>query len=677
MAENQWTLAVAIPRPLDTLFTYLLPEGWEKKVPIGSWVKVPFGRVQTHAYVVEAPKPLSELHPSLDQKKLKMVLELGSDESVFTSDSLALCRWAADYYRAPLGEVLQTAVPAAVLGLRTAKKTAREWKKKEELNRFAAHELNGEQRAACEKLEHLRSTRAGSTALLWGVTGSGKTEVYLELARNALSAGNSVLLLVPEIALTPQLHQRLEQGLGAAVGLWHSAMPAGKRRDLGAALMNGSLKVVVGARSAVFAPLQNLGLIVVDEEHDPTYKQEDRVRYHARDLAVVRAKLAGALCVLGSATPSLETRERVREGKYEVARLTQRIASGGLPTVEVIDLCEEGKVDEARFPLATRVLTELREVLARGEQAMIFLNRRGYSAFLLCESCGETPGCPDCSISLTFHKKRAELRCHVCGYAEPAPDQCKKCFGHELAPVGTGTESVEETLEALLPEAKLLRLDRDQITSATRLDEVLSAFRDRKANLMLGTQMLVKGHDFPGVTLVIVLLADALFRWPDFRAPERAYQILLQVAGRAGRGDLPGRVLIQTFQPEHPVLATLLGQQTEETFLESERELRQALGYPPFKRMARFRVEDEDGSLAKKKSHELAALFTRQFTDSEFEVLGPSEAFLERVKGIWRWDILVKSRQIQQIQQALSAARKWAQESEASLVADVDPQGMG
>jgi primosomal protein N' (replication factor Y) len=373
----------------------------------------------------------------------------------------------------------------------------------------------------------------------------------------------------------------------------------------------------------------------------------------------------------------METRERVREGKYALSKLPHRIAPGGLPTVEIVDLRDAQRVAEARFPLAEKTLQAIRSTVEAGQQVMIFLNRRGYSAFLVCESCGETPGCPQCSISLTYHKKALELRCHVCGHHEQAPDSCKKCSGYDLSPVGAGTESLEEQLPALVPDARLLRLDRDQVTSATRLDQILTEFRDRKADILLGTQMLVKGHDFPGVTLVVVILADALFRWPDFRAPERAYQILLQVAGRAGRGDEPGRVLVQTFQPEHPVLKTLTGELPAEEFLESERTLRLELGYPPFKRMARLRVEDSQRDRARSHASELYSQIERQISDADLVVLGPSEAFMERVKGIWRWDLLIRVGSITVLQKVLSLARSWAAEREVVLVADVDPQGIG
>jgi len=664
---------------LDGLFSYRLPAELRGRVRVGGWVKVPFGRVSTHAYIIEPPKPISELAAGLDPARLKNVLEVGGDEPVLTEDTLALCRWASEYYRSALGEVLQAAAPAAVLGLRTSARSApRKWKPKYGLKDAEGLALTDEQLQAVHALDALRLDAAkGKTALLEGVTGSGKTEVYLEIARRTLREGRGVLLMVPEIALTPQLHERLESGLGEAVGLWHSAMPAGKRRDLGAALRSGEMRVVVGARSSVFAPIPRLGLIVVDEEHDPTYKQEDRVRYHARDLAVVRARFAGALTILGSATPSFETRERVREGKYALTRLTRRIARSGLPQVELIDLCDAERVEDSRSPLARKTLNDIKATVESGQQVMIFLNRRGFAAFVVCESCGETPGCPNCSISLTLHKRASQLRCHVCAHFEPIPDRCRKCGGHELAPVGAGTESLEDQLPELLPGVRLLRLDRDQVTSASRLDQILTEFRERKADILLGTQMLVKGHDFPGVTLVVVILADALFRWPDFRAPERAYQILLQVAGRAGRGEQAGRVLIQTFQPEHPVLQVLCGRLTEEQFIESERTLRLELGYPPFKRLLRLRVESSEREKARTEAASLADAIIEGISDPDLGVLGPSEAFLERAKGIWRWDLLIKAGNVGLLQKVLAGSRAWAQGRDVNLVADVDPQGIG
>ncbi len=679
---TQHILSVAIPRPLDGLFTYLLPEALVSAVQVGGWVRVPFGRKTTHAFIVELPKPLDELPAHVPRDALKEVIEVGAGGVVIPSDVLELCKWTHEYTLSALGEVLHAAVPPAALGLRSVKQKARE--KDWQLKAVAAtvRDLWPEQRAAFEQLCAFREKElvrgSAGVALLDGVTGSGKTEVYLELARMELAKGRGVLLLLPEIALTPQLHERFEQGLGVPVAMWHSAMADGVRRDEAAALRKGEIKVVVGARSAVFAPIQDLGLIVVDEEHDPSYKQEDRVRYHARDLAVVRGRISKAFVLLGSATPSLESRERVREGRYGIARLPTRGSIARAPEIELVDLSVCERVEGIQAPLAQRTLDALREVTAAGEQAMVFLNRRGFASFLQCEECGEVSECPNCSISLTVHSKGTRLRCHVCGHFEIGPSICPKCQGSKFRSIGAGTESLEEELPGLVESMRALRLDRDKVTSATRLGQILEEFRSGRANTLMGTQMLVKGHDFPGVTLVVVVLADGLFRWPDFRAPERALQVLKQVSGRAGRGALPGRVLIQTYDVDHPVLQVLTGRMREDEFLESERELRQALAYPPFGRLARVRVESSDRNEAAQRCSELAETVRKLAQNpDDVDILGPSEAFLEKAKGVYRWDLLLKATRIGPLHRACQGVRELSQTKRWQVLVDIDPYGVG
>ncbi|MCC7442861.1 MAG: primosomal protein N' [Bdellovibrionales bacterium] len=673
-------LSVAVPRPLEKLFTYRVPAELLPKIAVGGWVRVPFGRTVTHAYVVEPPKPMNEIDPGLSPSQLKDVLEAGDELTRIPDDVLELCRWASRYYQTPLGEVLHCAVPAAALGLRN-KGEAREHSI-EVPGRAEPLDHTREQAAAIADLDawRLEAKATGKhVALLHGVTGSGKTEVYLELARRTVAEGKGVLILVPEIALTPQLHDRLARGLGEPVALWHSALADGVRRDHWAAVNAGKVRVVIGARSALFAPIRELGLIVIDEEHDQTYKQEDRFRYHARDLSVVRAHRAGAFVVLGSATPCLETRERVAEGRYLLASLKERVAGGALPTVEIVNLGEEVWVEGTQAPIAERTVQAIRETIASGQQVMVFLNRRGFAAFLVCEDCGHVEECPHCSVSLTVHKRKRQLRCHQCGHHAPIPAACAQCAGAKLKPTGAGTESLEEELPKLIPEMKALRLDRDRITSAARLGQVLDDFRAGKANTLLGTQMLVKGHDFPEVTLVVVMLADALFRMPDFRAGEQALQVLTQVAGRAGRGARAGKVLVQTYDPDHPAIQVLRGEMPEADFLAAERELRQGLGYPPFGKLARLRFESDSASEAQRRAEFVAEQLLRLQAGKEdgLEFLGPSEAFLEKVKNTYRWDILLRSRQVQPLQTAVHAARRLSHQQGWEVVVDIDPMGVG
>lgn len=660
-------ISVAIPRPIEGLFTYRLSPEQASEVCLGGWVRVPFGKTRTHAYVVELPRPGDQIPAGLSPEAIRLVEEVGPVSSALPPEVLELCRWTADFYQTPLGEVLSSAAPAAVLGLKNAL-GARDLRDE----RFVDPKVNAlteEQKNAVQKIQESKKP-----ILLHGVTGSGKTEVYLELARQSVAEGKGVLVLLPEISLTPQLERRFRESLGCPVVLWHSALPDGQRRDAYAAVKAGHVPVVIGARSAVFSPIKNLGLVLVDEEHDPTYKQEERARYQARDLAVVRAHKAKAKIVLGSATPSLESLERVREGRYEVVHLTQRFSQGGDPKIERIDLKTEPLVLETQSVLAERTLTAIRETLADGQQVLVYLNRRGFSSFLLCEDCARVSECPQCSVSLTVYKKNRGLRCHWCDHREEIPDQCAGCQGDRLKAVGLGTEGLEEDLTRLLPDVKLDRLDRDQVTSAKRLGQILDRFRSGETQVLVGTQMLVKGHDFPGVTLVVVMLADGLFRWPDFRAAERGLQILTQVSGRAGRGEKSGRVLVQTYDPEHPVLKTLCGENSVSSYLENEREIRQALSYPPFGRLARLRLEDPDAAVLAKRMNELARYIEQNAAQQgSVQILGPSEALQERVRGAYRWDILIKTKDIQNLHAACRLAREICAKQRWSFSLDVDP----
>ncbi|HEY8430825.1 MAG TPA: primosomal protein N', partial [Sandaracinaceae bacterium] len=445
----------------------------------------------------------------------------------------------------------------------------------------------------------------GSTYLLHGVTGSGKTEVYLRVIAEARARNKGALLLVPEIALTPQLVGRFRARFGDGIAVLHSGLTDKQRYAAWRALRRGEVRLAIGARSALFAPVPDLGVIVVDEEHDPSFKQEEGFRYHARDLAILRAHRAGALCILGSATPSLESYTRAREGRIGLLELPSRATSHALPSVEIVDLRRHG-AGPTGHPLITGPLHRaLERCLGEGGQAILFLNRRGFSPTLRCGACGELVQCPACSVTLTEHRRAGVLRCHYCDYATPVTTQCPACKRHALEPLGLGTEKLEDALAAAFAPAKVARLDRDTAVGGAAIEAVLDRVRRREIDILVGTQMVTKGHDLPGVTLVGVVLADQSLAFPDFRAAERTFQLLSQVAGRAGRGDRPGEVVLQTFRPEEPAIAFARSHDYA-AFYRRELESRREHGYPPFGRLVAVRVDAGDEGRARDAAAELA-----------------------------------------------------------------------
>ncbi len=535
-----------------------------------------------------------------------------------------------------------------------------------------------EQAAAVDRLA--AALGAGpATFLLEGVTGSGKTEVYLQLIERARRGGGTALVLVPEIALTPQLAGRFRARFGVDVAVLHSGLTERDRASEWHRIRRGAAPLVVGARSAVFAPLAKPAVIIVDEEHDPSFKQESGLRYHGRDLAVMRGKLAGAVVVLGTATPSLETLENVNRGRYERLRLSRRVDDRPLPVVELIDLRGRGreKAEGGVAPsglLSAQLVTALRQTHEQAEQAIVFLNRRGHSTALFCRDCGEVRRCPDCAVAFTWHERRQWLVCHYCGRRERAPDECGHCRSTRLLFTGAGTEKLEDELAAALPGARVGRLDRDTAGNVRRLGAILDRFSRRELDVLVGTQMVTKGHDFPLVTLVCVLLADAGLHQPDFRAAERTAQLLTQVAGRAGRGVRPGRVLVQTFHPEAPAVAAVVGHDYE-AFARVELAERRAVGYPPFRRLCLVRVEGEDAQQAERLASELAA---RARPAPGVEVLGPAPAPLAMLRGRHRFQVLLKAEKVSALQAALRrlASLRLGGSGKTRVVFDVDPVDM-
>lgn len=472
--------------------------------------------------------------------------------------------------------------------------------------------------------------------LLLGVTGSGKTEVYLRAIAEVRERGQGALVLVPEIALTPQLAGRFRSRFGDDVAVLHSGQSARERSAAYRRLLEGDARIAVGARSAVFAPVQDLGIVVVDEEHEPSFKQEEKLRYHARDLAVLRAKLLDIPCVLGSATPSLESFENVRRERYRLLELPERIDSRPLPEVRLVDL--SGRPPELREDLLSDELSEaLEQTLADGKQAIFFLNRRGHASLVLCPSCGDSARCPNCDVALTQHLARKELRCHYCDHRIPEQPICATC-GSDVLALGVGTERVERELERRFPDARVLRLDRDTVRSPAELSRILAAFAKGEADVLVGTQMIAKGHDFPGVTLVGVILADIGLLVPDFRAAERTFQLLTQVAGRAGRGADAGQVLIQTFHPDAEPI-TLACRHDYWRFAERELEKRREQGFPPTQRMLAVRIEAEDPAEAERVAHRLAQ-YARRKAPPQTKILGPAPPPIPRLRGKSRFQLV-------------------------------------
>ena len=504
-------------------------------------------------------------------------------------------------------------------------------------------ELTSAQTSVLGDLTALLASRRFHAVLLHGITASGKTEIYLRLIARCLEQGRAALMLVPEISLTPSVQSQFLAWFGSQVAVLHSGLSETERHEAWWRARRGEAKVVLGTRSAVFAPLTDLGVVIVDEEHDSSYKQEETPRYHGRDGAVVRARLAQALVVLGSATPSLESYWNAVEGKYRLLKLEERIGGRALATVEIVDMRQEFRETHTQVPISRRLKQEIEAQLQSGAQTMILLNRRGYSWFLLCRSCGETYRCVNCSISLTYHRREHKLICHYCGYTAAVPSQCASCGSEHLHYVGEGTEKLEAKLAELFPAARVARLDRDVAQRAGQYRKILTDFRQRKIDMLVGTQLISKGHDFPGVTLVGVVSADQGLGMPDFRAAERTFQLLTQVAGRAGRGDSPGRVLVQTFYPEHYAIR-LAADQNYEGFFSKELRFRRMMHYPPCAALANLIAQGTKLEQAAKVAGEVGRFLERvQRTSPGLKVLGPSAAPLARIEGRFRIQFLLKA----------------------------------
>ncbi len=730
---------------MEKPLAYAVPGRMKGALALGSLVRVPLGKTSRVGVVTRLGS-----HEHVPEGKLKYLFEALYDVPVLTPELLQLAGWIHAYYAAPLEQVFETMVPAAVRGgmkaklekllaagahlpeedlaklrrqapkqaevyefLRTqfqalpkslvmgrlkaaastvdalvrrglVKEISQERERSAYSDEFAQMEavspkpfnLNEEQQAALDDLSQSLHAREFRPHLLHGITGSGKTEVYLQAMRVALQEGGGVIYLVPEVALTPQTVARLRarlEDLGVKVVVWHSHLSAGERFDGWLAVARGQAQVVVGARSAIFAPVRDLRLIVVDEEHEPAYKQEETPRYHARDVAVYRAHLRKAVCVLGSATPSLESLYNVQVKDYRLNRLTRRIDDRQLPTLHIVDMKREllrarGGPIVVSQPLKEKLLDRLE----RKEQAILFINRRGYSSSLLCPDCSYLALCPHCSVTLTFHRTDNRLRCHLCGHNVSAPLRCPQCNSDKIRWRGFGTQRVEEVVQKILPRARIVRLDADAMSKKNLFREILGDFRLGKIDILVGTQMIAKGLDFPNVTLVGLLDADISLHIPDFRASERTFQLLVQVAGRAGRGDRAGEVVVQTFTPHSPPVQ-FARRADFDGFLQEELALRQEFHYPPYRHVVRH--------LFRGRNPDKVAFFAEQWTrlleahaPEGLEVRGPAPAPLEKVKDFYRFQTWYFVGQVSRVvPQIVKLRSTFPMDPEVADLLDVDP----
>ena len=535
--------------------------------------------------------------------------------------------------------------------------------------------LNSEQSFVLAEIERELAERRYAGFLLHGVTGSGKTEVYMRAMKKALAMGRSSLMLVPEIALTPVFSRRLRSMFGSDVAILHSNLSPGERFDEWRRIRRGDARIVIGTRSAVFAPLEDVGLLIVDEEHDTSYRQHESPFYNARDVAVMRANQSSAVVVLGSATPSLESYHNAQSGKYRYLQLENRIGNRPLAKADLIDMRDVFRQTGKDVVLSPQLVTAIEETHAKGEQSIILLNRRGFSQFVLCRSCGERLRCKNCDITLTYHRREGRLVCHYCAFTANTPERCPFCESEYLYFIGQGTEQIEDILRRRFPELTILRIDRDTMTKRGQIDKALLAFDAGEIDMLVGTQMLAKGHDFHNVTLVGVISVDIGLGLPDFRSAERTFQLLTQVAGRAGRGSLPGRVLIQTYYPEHYALRYAC-EQDYEGFFNEEIRFRSRLNYPPFVVLASILIRHPDYETADRIANMVKNSLDAANPEKACRILGVAPASIARLKGEYRMQILVKSASRKSLRETLEIGLHLAEQNGAEMrhvYTDIDP----
>lgn len=649
-------LRVAVPSPLRHIFDYLLPENCDPKaVASGVRVLVPFGAREIIGVVLEVAN-----HSEFATTKLKPALAILDSQPLLPKTIIALINWTSNYYHHPIGDVVSNALPTLLRETSRKKKNedyvlALETSPKQAGN--VPMLLNEDQKLAINKIQnHLAEFK---TFLLNGVTGSGKTEVYLRVIEEVIASGKQALVLVPEINLTPQTIARFAERFAVKIALFHSRLTPKERLNSWLMAKDGAASIVIGTRSAIFTPLKNPGIIIIDEEHDSSFKQQTGLRYSARDLAVVRGKLEGVPVVLGSATPSIESIYNVKRERYIGLTLPERAGNAIHPSFHLVDMRNQ----KLKNGIAENLIHQIKKHLTNGGQVLIFLNRRGFAPILICHHCSWVAGCKHCDARLTIHQKKHHLRCHHCGMAIPIPTKCPECGGEKLLMLGAGTERVEEALRELFPEIKLVRIDRDTTKHKNSLEEMLAGVNNDEYQILVGTQMLAKGHHFPKVTMVAVLNVDQSLFSVDFRASENLAQLIMQVAGRAGRAEMPGEVYLQTHNPHHPLLLNLINDGYQ-SFVSNCLEERQAAQLPPYSYLALLQAESKKQEavleflekiavIAKGVSDAAIQANSKNKSQAATKIFGPVPTTMERKAGYFRAQLLLQNQSREALQRSL------------------------
>jgi primosomal protein N' (replication factor Y) len=645
---------IVFNRPIPPL-TYRIPENMQV---------APGQRVRVDLRGTENTGIVHRLRDRADCSYTKPIKELLDSEAVINEDLMSTAEWMAEYYLCSIGEALWTIVPKGI-------------KKREKLVEPEAvvHEeefdLTAEQRAVFHTLLKTLEGEGTRHFLLHGVTGSGKTEIYLRIIHEVVKRGKGAILLVPEISLTPQTVRYFSRRVGDELALLHSRLTPAEKINEWHRILSGKKRIVIGARSAIFAPLHDIGIIIIDEEHETSYKSDETPRYSAKSVAFFRAKRHNASLVLGSATPSVESYHFAKLQRLQLLHLSQRVLNQSLPKTSISDL---RKVRGETF-ISAPLLRAIEGRLRREEQVILFLNRRGFAPHVFCSGCGHVFNCKHCDITLTYHRRDAELSCHYCGYTEQPPETCPNCGSERISFTGFGTEKIEEVLNQHFPGAVIVRMDTDTVKRRKSLSQILAGFSKRQIDILVGTQIVSKGLHFPNVTLVGVLNADIPLNFPDFRSSERTFNLITQVSGRAGRSEKGGEVIIQTYNPAHYAIQTAKNQDYEE-FFSREIKFRQALVYPPFCRIVRlvFRGVDPDRLM---RSGEQAAAFVRERTDRYLDLLGPSMCPISRIKKNYRVHVIIKVRETAPMKHVIAELQETMRgEGDHYMEIDIDPMSM-